>query len=221
MPTDFIGGGRAPSRRTTGPRRLLNEAPRADFTYKHHPARWQEVDGELLPVLSRMSHARGVNNVDHYGDTTRAEVDAQKGGWTLIPQSACPAEITPDGIAGYVRVFDGRAGPIHVSAWTHPRSVGSKVTWVVDEEGYRAFLRHLMAEGYIDAPDPAIVDMLREQLMSSRQRSAGRADLNTYAARDVERIDAALDRLDAAWNKVDGTPAPEPKPRATRKRSKA
>jgi hypothetical protein len=219
MPTDFIGGGRAPSRRTTGPRRLLNEAPRPDFTFKHHPARWQEIDGELLPVLSRMSHARGVNNVDHYGDTTRAEVEAQKGGWTLIPPTACPAEASPDGIAGYVRVFDGRAGPIHVSAWESPRSVGSRVTWVTDADGYRAWLRHLMTEGYIGAPDPSIVDMLREQLMSKRQRKAAAADLNPYARQAVEEIDARLERLDAAWRKVEGEP--EPAPRATRKRGKA
>lgn len=219
MPTEFLGGGRAPIRRTSGPARLLNEAPRADFTYKHHPARWHEVDGELLPVLSRMSHARGVNNVDHHGDTTRAEVNARKGGWTLIPPEACPSSMTPDGIAGYVRVFDGRAGPIHVSAWEQPRSIGSRVTWISDEEGYRAWLRHLMAEGYIAPPDPAIVDVLRDQLMTSRSRKAVAADLNKYAAQDVERIDAALDRLDAAWRKVEGEP--EPAPTATRKRGKA
>lgn len=219
MPTDFIGGGRAPIRRTSGPAKVLNEAPRADFTFIHHPARWHEVNGELLPVLATMSHAPGVNNVDNYGDTTRAEVNARKGGWTLIPPEACPSSITPDGIAGYVRVFDGRAGPIHVSAWEQPRSIGSRVTWVTDADGYNAWLRHLMAEGYIAPPDPAIVDLLRDQLMTSRSRKAVQADLNKYAAQDVERIDAALDRLDAAWRKVEGEP--EPAPTATRKRGKA
>ena len=219
MPTDFIGGGRAPARRTTGPARLLNEAARPDFTLKHHPARWHEVEGELLPVLSRMSHARGVNNVDHYGDTTRAEVDARKAGWTLLPPESCPASMTPDGLAGYVRVFDGKAGPIHVTAWEQPRSVGSRVSWLSDEQGYRAWLRHLMAEGYIAPPDPAVVDVLREELLSRRQRKVVSADFNKYAAQDVERIDAALDRLDAAWRRVEGEP--EPAPPATRKRGKA
>ena len=208
MPTDFQGGGRAPQRSTRSTARTLNEPSRPDFTLTHHPARWYEKDGELLPLLGRMSHQRGVNNVDHYGDTTRAEVNLQKGGWTLLDPSTCPASMTPDGIEGYVRAFDGRRGPIHVTAWEYPRPHGVRVVWARDEEGYREWLRHLMREGHIAPPDPVVVDSLREQLESRRARKAAQADLNPYARQAVEKIDADLARLDEAWSKVEGTTEP-------------
>lgn len=192
--------------------RPFNEAARADFTFKHHPARWMEADGELLPQLARMSHAPGVNNVDHFGDTTRAEVQAGRGGWTLIPLETCPESMTPDGRSGYVRIYQGR-GPIHVTAWESPRRLGSRVVWNRDEVGYRNWLRYLMAEGYIAPPDPSVVDHMRQQLQARRDRKAAAADLNPYARQAVEQIDASLDRLDAAWARVDNdtTPAPTPK----------
>lgn len=221
MPTDFHGGGRAPHRRQRGALSVLNEPARPDFTLTHHPARWQEMDGELLPLLGRMSHARGVNNVDHFGDTTRAEVNLSKKGWTLIPPEACPAAVSPDGIPGYVRVFDGRVGPIHVTAWERPRALGSRVVWDRDEQGYRQWLRHLMTEGFIAPPDSTVVDYLREQLMSKRERKAAAADLNPYARQAVEQIDKALERLDAAWAKVSGTDEAdqaEPAPKARTRR---
>lgn len=220
MPTDFTSGGRAPERRSHGTRKVLNEAARPDFTLTFHPARWQEVDGELVPLLGRMSHQPGVNNVDHFGDTTRAEVNLVKKGWTLIPPEACPASMTPDGIAGYVRVFDGKNGPIHVTAWERPRALGSRVVWDRDEDGYRAWLRHLMTAGYIPAPDSAVVDMIREGLTQKRERKAGAADVNPYARHAVGKIDEDLDRLDAAWAKVDAGPEPVPTAPA-RKRAKA
>jgi len=216
MPTDFIGGGQAPQRSNRRAAKPLNEPPRADFTLTHHPARWQEIDGELLPLLGRMSHKRGINNVDHFGDTTRAEVNLRKDGWTLIPQEACPPEMTPDGIAGYVRVYTGRGGPIHVTAWERPRPLGSRVVWDRDQEGYHAWLRSLMTEGYIAPPDSTVVDYMREQLHTRRERKAAAADLNPYARQAVEKIDEALSRLDAAWQKVDGKPEPKP-PRRGRK----
>ena len=211
MPTDFQGGGRAPQRRTRATRQVLNEPARPDFTLTHHPARGYERDGELLPLLGRMSHQRGVNNVDHNGDTTRAEVNLQRQGWTLLDPSTCPASMTPDGIEGYVRAFDGRRGPIHVTAWERPRALGARVVWDRDPAGYTEWLRHLMREGHIAPPDPVVVDSLREQLESKRARKALQADVNIYARQAVEKIDEDLARLDAAWRKVEGAPEPAKK----------
>jgi hypothetical protein len=216
MPVDFNGGAQ-PRRRNTGPQRVLNEGGRPDFTLKHHPARWQEIAGELLPVLSTMSHRPGVNNVDHYGDTTRAEVDAQREGWTLIPLSACPGHMTPDGQDGYVRVYRGH-GAIHVTAWEKPRTLGNRVVWDRDEEGYREWLRHLMREGVVGAPDPVVVEILREQLIQKRDRKAVSADVNPYAREAVGHIDVALERLAAAERKLYGEPEPA---KPARKRGKA
>lgn len=214
MPTDFTGGS-LPQLRRPGTARPLNEPARPMFQLTHHPARWHEVDGELLPLLGRMSHQRGVNNVDHHGDTTRAEVNLQKEGWTILPLEACPAELTPDNREGYVRVYQGR-GPIHVTAWEKPRPIGSRVVWERDEPGYHAWLRYLMAEGYIAAPDPVVIDALREQLQAKRDRQAARADVNHYAKADVAKIDDALVRLDEAWAKIQGAPEPVKRKRGKR-----
>lgn len=216
MPTDFSGG-RAPTRRQSHRAAILNEPARPMFDLKHHPARWQEVDGELLPNLARLSHQRGVNNVDHHGDTTLAEVHASRQGWTILPPSSCPASMTPDGIEGYVRVFDGKSGPIHVTPWERPRSLGSRVVWDRDEEGYRVWLRHLVAEGFVPPPDAAVVDIIREGLIAKRERKAGAADVNPYARHAVGKIDEDLARLDAAWALANGEqPAPAPAPKTKR-----
>jgi hypothetical protein len=70
-----------------------------------------------------------------------------------------------------------------------------------------------MTEGFIAPPDSTVVDYLREQLMSKRERKAAAADLNPYARQAVEQIDQALERLDAAWAKVSGADqADAPKP---------
>ena len=188
MPTDFSGGGgRAPVRRQAHRSAVLNEPARPMFDLKFHPARWMEVNGELLPNLARLSHARGVNNVDHWGDTTLAEVHATRQGWTILPPASCPASMTPDGIEGYVRVYDGKSGPIHVTPWERPRALGSRVVWDRDEAGYHAWLRHLIAEGFIPAPDSAVVDVIREGLIAKREsaRPAPRTSIPTPGTRSA------------------------------------
>jgi len=78
-----------------------------------------------------------------------------------------------------------------------------------------------MTEGYIAPPDSTVVEYLREQLTSKRERKAAAADLNPYARQAVEQIDQALERLDAAWSKVSGVDQadeaqPAPKARSRR-----
>ena len=196
-------GGRPASPPATHSAKLGMDAD-PPFWYIAHPNRWQFLDGEWLPVLSRLSQRPGAKNVTKDGDTAHAETLLRKGGWSIIPWDAV------DG--GYVTVYDGRNGPVHLSRWETPRQVGTQIVMTTDQDGYRAFLRGLIADGYVAPMDPMVAEAMIESQRQRVENNANRLHEPTVKAR-YERDLAKLTAMQAA---LENPPAVEPAKRGRR-----
>ena len=180
--------GQAPTMPNTQ-RPRLNLPSSARWWFIHHPARWQVMDGELLPRLGRLSGEPGVGGVDKHGDTAGAEISYARRGWKKIPWELVEG--------GYLRRYDGRGGDIHLSIWEHPKQIANRTIVKTDREGFKAFLRGLISSGFIEPADPDLLEGMAESLRASIVRAPG-----TAAA---EQAAAALAVIEAALN----PPAPK------------
>ena len=160
----------------------LNHEPVPAWWYMAHPSRWYCVGGEWLPQLGKLSSRPGQSNVKPDGDTSFAESLARKEGWQLLPWDVVEG--------GYVQVFDGVRGLVHLSRWETPRQVGTQLVILSDEEGYRGFLRYLLAEGIVAAPDQVVLDVLIERQAQRVNNNANR--LHEPIIRARHDADAAL-----------------------------
>lgn len=123
------------------------------FWLRSHPMRWHLVDGEWLPQLGTVKADLGANGVDKGGNMDHAFMLSQAGGWTVIPWDAIEG--------GYLRGWPAQGGDYHCTAWEHPRWHGHRVLESkVDTDGYHAFLRQMIEDGYIPAPDPDILEQI-------------------------------------------------------------
>lgn len=186
---DFGGGIQAqmPAEPQAQQARLPHNAT-APWRYVYHPLRWQWVDGEWLPQLGTLRLAPGSGGVDKGGDTSFAEVDLRRRGWSILPPETGPG-------GSYVRAWPAQGGLLHVSAWEQPRWYGDRpLESEVDTEGYRAWLRSLIEDGHIEPPsDPAIalqVDMQRKRANSAASRATARSDGSARAERQAATLQA-------------------------------
>lgn len=200
FPSSTTGGfaGRAAALPTTHQARI-NHDPVPAWWYTAHPSRWYCVQGEWLPLLGRLSSRPGQANVKPDGDTSLAESLLRKEGWTILPWDVIEG--------GYVQVFDGVRGPVHLSRWETPRQVGAQLVILSDEEGYRSFLRHLLAEGIVAPPDPVVLDVLMERQAQRVNNNANRLHEPTIKARH-EADAKLLEEMKAGRAKLDAAPAP-------------
>jgi hypothetical protein len=171
----------------------INHEPIPAWWYRAHPSRWMCVDGEWLPQLAKFSSKPGQSNVKNDGDTSLAETLARKEGWTIIPWDCIEG--------GYLRVFDGTQGAVHLSRWETPRQVGTQLVILSDDEGYRAFLRHLMEAGYVAPPDPVVLDVLMERQAARISTNENRQHEPLARAR-YERDVALLEEMRSATAKA-------------------
>lgn len=197
-------------------------APRPPFLYKWHPNRWAVIDGEWLPVLGQLRVEAGVANVDRTGNTAPAEADAARRGWRVIPNEIIEG--------GYLRRHRCARGYFYTSRWEQPRHQNGKpVRSRIDREGYKAFLRYLVASGVVAPPDDDILDM-----MTDKQRRRVNALLGDESAKGKHKLAKEQKRLaemetaeiaqpaKAEAPPVKGedeAPAPAPKKRTTRRKS--
>ena len=182
-----------------------------NFLYLYHPNRWQVMGGEVLPVLYELRRSPGVENVSPKGggDMSPAIGAKVRDGWVVIPHDVIPG--------GYVRVFDGFQGPIHLSKWETPRQVGRRAYKPkIDVEGHREFLRGLIADGVIKPPCPEILEELVSRATARVERSAP----NTATEAGKAVYDRAVQELHAIEIAC-GTREPEPKPKPKRSRKRA
>lgn len=174
----------------------LNHDPIPAWWYMAHPSRWYCVGGEWLPQLGKLSSRPGQANVKQDGDTSLAETLARKEGWQILPWDVIEG--------GYVQVFDGVRGPVHLSRWEMPRQVGAQLVMLSDEEGYRSFLRYLLAEGIVAQPDPVVLDVLIERQTQRVNNNANRLHEPLIKARHdadaslLEQMHAGKARLEQA-----------------------
>lgn len=182
---DNTGGaivGQSPTMPNTQ-RPRLNLPSCARFWFLHHPARWQVMDGELLPNLGRMSGEPGIGGVDKFGDTAAAEISHARRGWKKIPWDVIEG--------GYLRRYDGRGGDVHMSIWEQPKQIANRTIIKLDREGYKEFLRSLIAAGVIDPPDPDLLDGMAEVLRSKIARAPDTAHAE-QAKKELAVIEAAI-----------------------------
>lgn len=195
---DFGGAGSAgvvaePVR--VGERSVRDQLPPIDpsppFLFFHHARQWRIVGGDngaptLLPAIQQASCEPGVDRVDEYGDPAGMIAERRRNGWTFIPQEWATPGDTPDKAAGYVRRVKVRGGFAHLTAWQSVRILAGAPSWKVDEASYHRWLRRLMAEGLISAPEPEILEQMLERSKERLQR-AGSRDMNNATARDLHR----------------------------------
>jgi hypothetical protein len=205
-----------PATRPAAMRELVKLEPSPAWWYIHHPARWTFRDGEWLPWLSQLHADPGVANVDKNGAMDMAEVVKRRQGWTLIPWDAEPG--------GYCVVYDGVAGQVHLSKWQRPKLVAGQTRIESDEAGYWEFCRRLVADGYIQLPDPDFLLVQIDRQEKKVQEWREKAPTSPYH-RDALAVEEALlesmiagkERLyspasDDALS-VEAPGAPPPKPR--------
>lgn len=190
-----------PASRPTAMRELVKLEPSPAWWYIHHPARWTYRDGEWLPWLSELRADPGVANVDRNGAMDMAEVVKRRQGWTLIPWDAEPG--------GYCVVYDGVAGQVHLSKWQRPKLVAGQTRIESDEAGYWQFCRRLVADGYIQLPDPDFLTVQIDRQEKKVQEWREKAPTSPYHRDALAVEEALLEGMRAAADRLYNPPAPE------------
>jgi hypothetical protein len=204
----------APASRPQAMKELVRLEPIPAWWYIHHPARWTFKDGEWLPWLSELRADPGVANVDKDGNTDMAEVVKRRAGWTIIPWEA--------EAGGYCIAYDGAAGQVHLSKWQKPKLVAGQTRIESDTEGYWAFCRRLVTDGYISLPDPDFIEIQIERQRKKVSEWRDKAPSSPYHRDALGVEEALLERMVAAKEALYAAPpadaeeAPAPKPRRGR-----
>jgi len=190
-------------------RKLLNLPPSDQFYYQWHPARWQVMDGELLPVLRTLAVTPGLRCVTSTGDMSLASAEAAKNDWTTIPWDA--VRLTMPERRTYVSKYEGKRGPVHLSCWETPWQVGARAQTRTDHQGYRAWLRALMQRGIISPPAPEIVAGMIDFARAKVARNANQpeSDLYALASRELEQLERAVEPYDREGLAFDEVAGPE------------
>lgn len=157
------------------------------FYYIHKPLRWQCIDGEWLPLLSKLQLSPGVNGVDAQGGAQHALVNLDSKDGKKIPWNA-----TQDG-RSYLVAYPCKNGKYHCSRWERPRALGHRsVASETDTEGWIAWLRWLVAEGHVSPPDPAALEILtdvqRDKLQRIKTAVQRHPDLAPRVAAEEKRL---------------------------------
>ena len=210
------------SRRPERPQSIaptVNAPAQVPFFYMAHPNRYDLFDGELLPVLSKLRLQPGVEGVDHRGDHMLAKTAKERRGWQLIEWGAVECEAFGQSYPEYLHYFDGKAGRIYVEVWTKPVQMrGGTPSWQTDSEGYKQFLRAIVAAGLVPEPDPSLTESLEARLQASIDRMTPRATNSPSIQRQVNRCEEQLLKLQALKNGTPQIAAPEPTKKAPAKR---
>lgn len=197
---DFGGGGgdvvAEPVR--VGDRSAREQLPSLDasprFLLFHHPRQWgvRVVNGEaeLVPAVQHIAIEPGTGGTDEYGDPSALITARRRDGWILLAENWATPDDTPDHAAGYVRRVRVRQGYAHITAWQSVRVLAGTPSIRTEEAGWLRWLRRLMADGLIPAPDPEVLEQLLERAKEREQR-AGSRDVrgNAAAASLLERAE--------------------------------
>lgn len=226
---------------TVGTRSASEQRPELEvtppFLLMAHPHRWMVIEGgngpELLPELATLPVEPGVGNVNEHGDPSLAMAKRSRGDWIIIPEAMARATDTPDGRPGYVRRFSGRRGFMHVTAWDKIKVVAGRLVRGSDQERYHAWLRRLVNDGVIPAPDPDVIEAMLDRARTRADRAGSRdlsSDLAARLKRQAdERVEALAElalgasdevELHPEYDDIQG-PTPEPTPEPVHKRQRA
>jgi hypothetical protein len=171
-----VGAGRKPAPPPTLGTVGHKYQPSHNFCYMAHPLKFdvypvgEDENGkpkyEILPYLEVLEYKPGVNGVRHIkghddGDPTMAIAAMERQGYRRVPTDWI-VEAFGEQVEGYVHVFDGAFGDIHLPVWNRLYQVGDAGDShiVRDIAGYIEFQRRVLKEilgGRID--DQALVGL--------------------------------------------------------------
>lgn len=199
---------------STGAATRLPVRRNSRFVLGHYPTEWELVhvdnpDGKgkvwmWLPRLKKLSMTPGVNGVRRVGkkgiDTSVAEADYRKRGFTIIPNEAILQE-GPHGLArgGYLVEYPAQGGTYHCCRWEVPKMLGDSCRFKTDDdpEAFRIFNEFraaLVRKGIIDAPDPDALEVVTERFQTRARRHAKDAHIPSEKAlidEQIEKIEIA------------------------------
>jgi len=188
------------------------------FYMAHHPRSWELVEGEngweLLPTLKTLRARPGVGLVEQSKsqggepDTGRMRTKAGDQGFKVLDLNE------------YLVSIPAQGGPAYFLKWERVR------TWPdgdwemdMDQDGFDAWRRSLVADGRIAPPRDSVVSTLRRRLT----RRLGRLDAHLHlpkAVRVKDETSEALEGLEAIKpSKAKRKPARSRKPKAPAKPS--
>jgi hypothetical protein len=168
----------------------------------------------LVPRLRELRADPGVCGVDARGAMALALADADAHGWRrLDPILSCPAEYTPDGDPGYVRVYRVPRGVAHLVAFATLVQSPVGVRLRRDDARWVRWLRYLYESGQVWEPDAAYKAELLAQL---RQRHEGRLAKTSDETRRKAISEGAAASIAAAEAAFADAPAPAPASRSRR-----
>tara|TARA_R100000808_G_C2129865_1_gene139277 strand:+ start:546 stop:1217 length:672 start_codon:yes stop_codon:yes gene_type:complete len=191
--------------RPTAPQELLRLEPRPWFTLLHHIAQWDVFtvgDGlTVAPRLVEFYYQAGVSGVVQLrkqlsGDATSALAWKGRQGWREIAGADSRTVVAFGAeVRGYVGVYDGHKGPIHVPRWRRPLRLPGRVRWEYDTEGRVAFAASLVDSGEIAPMLPHVGRALALTLRGQRDKYSSRRDARNDARADI--YSAKLEALEA------------------------
>ena len=185
------------------------------FLLMAHPNRWMVIEGEdgpeLLPELATLPVEPGIGNVNEHTDPSLAIAHRTRRDWIIIPNAQARPSDTPDGNPGYVRRYRGRRGLTHLTAWNTLRVVAGQAIHGTNQKSYYAWLRRLLRDGVIPAPDPDIIEAMLDRARTRADRAGSRDQTNELAARLREQAVARVASLERLVQSDEGVElAPEP-----------
>jgi hypothetical protein len=203
--TNFIAGA-AVSDQGGSAAAVLRMPPRARHDLYFVPGSYAIIGNKVRPQLKKLLWQAGVNNVEQTQDGridmtgARARMVQNKGA-TFLTAAHCPAHLTPDKQPGYMRRYPGVAGPVYLEAWELPHKRGARTVVAPDEEGYQAWLDHLMDSGAVPYPDGIVIDDLLSRSEHMRAAVESRLNKGARATEAASLMDEQLKVLDDARSK--------------------
>lgn len=168
----------------------LTHKPNTPFYFWSHPQRWGVIDGEFLPILGKRHLDPGVGGVDKDGGMTRALVQLQEKGRTVIAHDACADKHDAE---TYCVQHTVKGGKLYLTPFETPTQIGSLPRMATDGDAYKEWLRALVAEGHVPQADPLLVAELAslERQRYERLLSQGRDRAAEKKLKKLEVIEAA------------------------------
>lgn len=176
----------------------------AAFMLMAHPKRWTVIGGQVVPQFSRLALKSGVNGVEsrRQGDgkerliLTEARINAEAGGWTIIPFEAVPPNhVRPGARPSYLRQPKGRPD---VTLLLYERCYPGDSAIGTDEPRYLEFCQHLIDSGVIAPPPVYILESMLAKAQHNANATADKARHNSNLKADADKMAAVVAVLEQA-----------------------
>lgn len=206
----------------------LRLPPSPSFVLLYNPALWDVavVEGEplIVPRLREFRFEPGQSGVEAVrgqaeGNPRRALDALAERGWLPV-HSSIQATAWGQTLDGYVRVYDGVRGPVHLSVWSRPYVRGNQVVIDFDDDGWNRWRASLVTDGVIPGPDRSAKRALQLDLSKMLRRLQTAANKSASAMEQAEQYELRLTVFQGGRSAAPARPvasapasAPEPAPR--------